>query len=496
MHELPLRFQNRRLRGRCNGRPTFPRCFLQCGFALVVIVFLAVPCQAQFNSANYTAQGRTLFGTGRIREAIQMYSAAIAMDEHNVDAYAQRAEAWMSLGEHDKAVADLDAAIALNPQIAILHKCRGNAWFRKGRYDKAIENYNEALRIDPHYSDARYNLGLAIQIRAEMLSIMDGGRQTAAAGDPHAGPAIPVAPHDATDYSRSDNVASSGSVSPALPGNTSSRIRDNPLLQQRPLNDRAQSHAWAPPATGSSQRAQPLGVPPSSLGNVGSGVAGGQSGSARAASLSTRPEGSGDGLAMVAGGAGALAVSALVFALIAFFRNGLGPVINAVAGFKEWLQSRRDARAARLPDSHTDIVNLHRMGIVCVTGTGQSITEVCAKIENRVRVPVKILIRHGTYFVSRGSHQNMVTRREYRLVLAPLETEHVHVPASCINANLPIPSDSDGFRGVARVSHDVTRFLEAAEGENAIPVKMELYPCEFHKLCNPLNHVAARSPAP
>jgi hypothetical protein len=65
----------------------------------------------------------------------------------------------------------------------------------------------------------------------------------------------------------------------------------------------------------------------------------------------------------------------------------------------------------------------------------------------------------------------MVTRREYRFVLDPLDTEHIRVPASCINANLPIPRDSDGFHGVSRVSKDLTRFLQAAEGEDAMTVQ-------------------------
>ena len=45
------------------------------------------------------------------------------------------------------------------------------------------------------------------------------------------------------------------------------------------------------------------------------------------------------------------------------------------------------------------------------------------------------------------------------------------MPASCINASLPIPKESDRFRGVSRVSENVRRFMEAAEGEEAMVVQ-------------------------
>jgi hypothetical protein len=145
--------------------------------------------------------------------------------------------------------------------------------------------------------------------------------------------------------------------------------------------------------------------------------------------------------------------------------------MHLLTSFKEWLQNRRDSRAKHLPDDYADIVTLHRKGIVRAKGNGQSITDIRAEITSRVRVPIKVVVPHGTYFVSTGSHQNMVTRREYRFELDPLETEHIRVPASCINANLPIPKDSDGFLGVSRVSANLTRFLQAAEGEDAMTVQ-------------------------
>jgi len=145
--------------------------------------------------------------------------------------------------------------------------------------------------------------------------------------------------------------------------------------------------------------------------------------------------------------------------------------VNLIFTFKEWRQGRRDTRAKHLSDDYVDIVTLRQRGILWAKGSGESITHIQAQIESRVRVPIKVLVPHGTYFVSTGSHQNMVTRCEYRFELGPMSTEEISVAASCINARLAIPKDSDGFYGVSRVSTKLRRFLEAAAGEDPMTVQ-------------------------
>ena len=142
--------------------------------------------------------------------------------------------------------------------------------------------------------------------------------------------------------------------------------------------------------------------------------------------------------------------------------------MNLVKIIGTWSQQRRDRRVETLPNGYIDIVELYKKGLILARGTGQSITDITAEIESRVRKPLKVSVSHGTYFVSRGNHQNMVTRRKYQFELGPLGKERIRIPASCINATRPIPSERDRFSGVARVSPDLQRFLEAVEGEDAM----------------------------
>jgi hypothetical protein len=145
--------------------------------------------------------------------------------------------------------------------------------------------------------------------------------------------------------------------------------------------------------------------------------------------------------------------------------------MNLIVRLKEWIQKRRDFKAKQFSDEFTDIIKLSRKGFISVKATGQTITDIYAKIQSRVHTPLKIHVLHGTYFVSSGNHQNMVTRKEYKFTLDPLEIQNIKIPASCINANLPIPNEKDSFNGVAKVSDQLTKFLIAAEGEDAMTIQ-------------------------
>ena len=144
--------------------------------------------------------------------------------------------------------------------------------------------------------------------------------------------------------------------------------------------------------------------------------------------------------------------------------------MNFVTYVDRWFQGRRDRLARALPADFNDVVDLYKKGVISAIGTGQSITDISAEIQSRVGVPLKVSVAHGTYFVSRGNHQNMVTRRKYQFDLEPQATRRIRVPASCINASLPVPGERDRFRGFHAFPR-TCESLEAAEGEDAMVIQ-------------------------
>ncbi|MGA2902552.1 MAG: hypothetical protein ABSD98_01870 [Candidatus Korobacteraceae bacterium] len=135
------------------------------------------------------------------------------------------------------------------------------------------------------------------------------------------------------------------------------------------------------------------------------------------------------------------------------------------------LQAQRDRRAMALPNGYTDLVVLYEEGLVFVEAKGESITEIVAYIQSRVTFPLKVCIPVGTYFVKSGNYQNMVTRAEYKFELPPTPTVYISLKATCINATLPIPTSSDKFRGVARVSEPLSRFLRESAREDDMTIQ-------------------------
>jgi hypothetical protein len=118
-----------------------------------------------------------------------------------------------------------------------------------------------------------------------------------------------------------------------------------------------------------------------------------------------------------------------------------------------------------------DIIDLWAYRFVLPRATGHTITQVNAEVQNLTGKCLRVVVRPGTYFVACGGHQNMVTYREHRFLLPERGTARFSVPAACINAELPIPREGDHFRGVARVSEDLRRFLERADGEDPMVIQ-------------------------
>lgn len=144
----------------------------------------------------------------------------------------------------------------------------------------------------------------------------------------------------------------------------------------------------------------------------------------------------------------------------------LGYVVKARAAASA--QDRARYAAELDPNAEHDVIDLSENGVVSVAGTGRNITQVQASARNLIAKPLRVVIAPGTCFTSSGSHQNMVAVEATRFTLAPLGTEEVTLAAACVNAERPIPTDADGFRGVHRVPAALTRFLQVAAGASAM----------------------------
>lgn len=96
---------------------------------------------------------------GRFEAALEAYERAIALDPDFAEAYVNRGDALADLQRHEAALESYARAIALKPGIADFHINRGNALSALKLHEAALESYDRAISLKPEYAEAYYNRG-------------------------------------------------------------------------------------------------------------------------------------------------------------------------------------------------------------------------------------------------------------------------------------------------------------------------------------------------
>ena len=87
-------------------------------------------------------------------------------DSSPADAWSQRSNAQLGLGQHQDALASADRAIALQPSLAEAHNYRGVAlWYLK-QYTAAKESTEAALQLNLQFAQAYFSLGRILSTQA------------------------------------------------------------------------------------------------------------------------------------------------------------------------------------------------------------------------------------------------------------------------------------------------------------------------------------------
>jgi tetratricopeptide (TPR) repeat protein len=111
--------------------------------------------------------GQSHFRLGQVREALDQYNRAIALQPDFADAFGNRANVLSNLGRHEAALADYDRALALREKSPEDWSNRGAVLQDLDRNDEALESYERALALKPDFSGAHYNRGNILRDRAQ-----------------------------------------------------------------------------------------------------------------------------------------------------------------------------------------------------------------------------------------------------------------------------------------------------------------------------------------
>jgi tetratricopeptide (TPR) repeat protein len=133
---------------------------------LLLLALILIPSisQAEFKTHAHTV--RQLVGWGQSQDDIQV--AAIHKDDNQTipsnsnlaDAYYNRGNDYIDLGQYIKAIKSYDQAIHLNPNLTDAFYNRGNAYSYLGKHQRAMVDYSQVIRLNPNYDQAYNNRGL------------------------------------------------------------------------------------------------------------------------------------------------------------------------------------------------------------------------------------------------------------------------------------------------------------------------------------------------
>lgn len=108
-------------------------------------------------------RGAGLQALGRVEEAVESFSRALALRPGLAEAHHCRGNALYELGRFELALEDFERAASARPDHADTHNSLGATLFTLGRFEDAERSLQHALRLDPGHAGAHYNRGLALQ---------------------------------------------------------------------------------------------------------------------------------------------------------------------------------------------------------------------------------------------------------------------------------------------------------------------------------------------
>lgn len=111
--------------------------------------------------APYLSLGNALQALGRLDQAVEAFTQALALNPASSEALCNMSSALNQMGLHDEALDAATRALLINPNLAEAHNNFGNALLALGSPGEALECYAKVLAFVPDHAAAWFNQGNA-----------------------------------------------------------------------------------------------------------------------------------------------------------------------------------------------------------------------------------------------------------------------------------------------------------------------------------------------
>jgi tetratricopeptide (TPR) repeat protein len=113
-------------------------------------------------------RGQVCARMGRVEEAVDDYTAVIALDPNWPEYYFDRGNLLRQLGRDDEALADYETVMRLSPPFHEAYYNRGDIRASRGDIDGALADFGYVLELDPDFVDAYVNRAALLLERGEL----------------------------------------------------------------------------------------------------------------------------------------------------------------------------------------------------------------------------------------------------------------------------------------------------------------------------------------
>jgi lipoprotein NlpI len=123
--------------------------------------------EAQEKAAELLQRALDAAESGRVADAVDLATKAIAEDGKSVKAYFLRGRLYAAQRKHEQAVADLDQVLKLDSKHGQAYDKRGEERFKLGRFKESVEDFDKAIELSARKEREHWQRGISYYYAGE-----------------------------------------------------------------------------------------------------------------------------------------------------------------------------------------------------------------------------------------------------------------------------------------------------------------------------------------
>src|SRR5438270_128453 len=125
------------------------------------------------NPVGWQGRGLTQGLLARHTEALNSFERALQLDQSLVISWNGKGTALSTLQRHQDALAAFERSLKLDPNNVSAWNGKGSVLYEMGRYKQALQAFQEALKLDKNYAPASYGMGNVYYAQQKLKSSLD-----------------------------------------------------------------------------------------------------------------------------------------------------------------------------------------------------------------------------------------------------------------------------------------------------------------------------------